>query len=52
MNTYEQLEWIHQAIEAAIDGYPSELPQALVMVEDIRQPYLIIIETFNKNKGE
>ena len=43
MNTYEKLEWIHFAIQEALNGNLGELPQALEMVEDIREPYLEVI---------
>ena len=40
MNTYEKLEWIHCAIQEALHGNLAELPKALEMVEDMREPYL------------
>ena len=43
MNTYEKLEWIHFAIQEAQNGNLGELPQALEMVEDIRETYLEVI---------
>jgi len=41
MTPYEKLEWIHCAIQEALNGNLGELPRALEMVEDIREPYLI-----------
>ena len=35
-----KLEWIHCAIQEALNGNLGELPRALEMVEDIREPYL------------
>ncbi len=43
MTPYEKLEWIHFAIQEALNGNLGELPQALEMVEDIREPYLEVI---------
>ena len=40
MNTYEKLEWIHCAIQEALNGNLEELKQALEMIEDMREPYL------------
>ena len=40
MNTYEKLEWLHCAIQEALNGNLEELQQALEMVEDMREPYL------------
>ena len=39
MNTYEKLEWIHCAIQEALNGNLEELKQALEMIEDMREPY-------------
>jgi len=43
MGDYEMLEWIHFAIQEAIDGNTEELPVALDLVETLREKY------FNEN---
>ena len=40
MNDYEKLEAIHCAIQEALNGNSTELKQALVMVEQLREPHL------------
>ena len=40
MSDYEKLEWIHFAIQEAMNGNLGELEQALVFVEEVREPYL------------
>lgn len=40
MTDYEKLEWIHYAIQEALNGNTEELTKALEYVEDIREPYL------------
>ncbi len=37
MNNYEKLEWIHCAIQEAINGNTGELTQALEFVEELRE---------------
>ena len=49
MNTYETLEYVIEAIEMAINGnYTDELPLVLAKVQDIRERYVELNETFNK----
>jgi hypothetical protein len=38
--TYDKLEWVHHAIQEAMNGNVSLLPQALEFVEEVREPYL------------
>jgi len=40
MNDYEKLEAIHCAIQEALNGNSTELEQALVMVEQLREHHL------------
>ena len=40
MTDYERLEWIHSAIQEALNNNPDWLDQAIEMVEDLREPYL------------
>jgi len=40
MNDYEKLEAIHCAIQEALNGNSTELEQALVIVEQLREPHL------------
>ena len=40
MTNYEKLEAIHCAIQEALNGNLLELEQALVFVEQLREPYL------------
>tara|TARA_R100001198_G_C5151215_1_gene160597 strand:+ start:559 stop:696 length:138 start_codon:yes stop_codon:yes gene_type:complete len=41
MTNYEKLEWLHFAIQEAIDGNIGELPNALDIVEQLREPYFL-----------
>ena len=41
MTNYEKLEWLHFAIQEAIDGNTGELPSALDIVEQLREPYFL-----------
>ena len=36
MNNYNKIEWIHYAIQEAINGNIEELTQALEFLEDVR----------------
>ncbi len=36
---YNKLEWVHFAIQEAINGNPEELNKALELIEDIRENY-------------
>ena len=36
LNDYQKLEWIHFAIQEALNGNLGELEQALELVEDLR----------------
>jgi hypothetical protein len=48
MNDYEKLEWIHFAIQEALNGVDEDvmncnlasLVKALELIEDLREPYL------------
>ena len=40
MDDYEKLEWIHFAIQEAMNGNLVELEQAIELVEELREPYL------------
>ena len=40
MTDYEKLEWIHTAIQEAMSGDVWWLGRAIVMVEELREPYL------------
>ena len=40
MSDYEKLEWIHSAIQEAMNGNLGELEQAIELVEELREPYL------------
>ena len=40
MKDYKKLEWIHFAIQEAINGNVEELNQAIKFVEDIRENYI------------
>ena len=40
MNNYKKLEWIHFAIQEAINGNILELNQSLKYVEDLREEYI------------
>ena len=40
MSDYEKLEWIHTAIQEAMNGDTWWLGRAIVMVEELREPYL------------
>lgn len=40
MNNLEKLEWIHFAIQEAMNGNPDELGQAIAFVEDLREQEL------------
>ena len=37
MNNYNKIEWIHYAIQEAINGNIEELTQALELLEDVRE---------------
>ena len=37
LNDYQKLEWIHFAIQEALNGNLGELEQALKLVEDLRE---------------
>jgi uncharacterized protein YkvS len=37
LNDYQKLEWIHFAIQEALNGNINELEQALGLVEDLRE---------------
>ena len=37
MNNYNKIEWIHYAIQEAINGNIEELTQALEFLEDVRE---------------
>ena len=41
MSEYEKLEWLHFAISEAINGNIGELPNALDIVEQLREPYFL-----------
>ena len=41
MTDYEKLEWLHFAIQEAINGNIEELTNALDIVEQLREPYLL-----------
>ena len=41
MNTLDKLEWIHCAIQEMQNGNDDMLTEALEMVEDLREPYLM-----------
>ena len=40
MNNYQMLEYIHFAIQEAMNGNIDELGQAIAFVEDLREAYL------------
>ena len=40
MNDYKKLEWIHYAIQEALNGNKEELIEALALVEDVRENHL------------
>ena len=40
LNDYQKLEWIHFAIQEALNGNLGELEQALELVEDLRENLL------------
>jgi hypothetical protein len=40
MDTYNKLEWLTFAIQESINGNHGELENALMVVEDLREPYL------------
>ena len=40
MTSYKKIEWIHYAIQEALNGNTSQLKQALELLEEIREPYL------------
>jgi hypothetical protein len=39
MNDYKKIEWIHFAIQEALNGNADELTEALSLLEDIRESY-------------
>ena len=41
MTDYEKVEWLHFAIQEAINGNIGELPNALDIVEQLREPYFL-----------
>ena len=41
MTDYEKFEWLHFAIQEAINGNIGELPNALDIVEQLREPYFL-----------
>ena len=41
MNEYEKLEWLHFAVAEAINGNIEELSNALKIIEELRESYLI-----------
>ena len=38
-NNYNKIEWVHFAIQEAINGNSEELNKALELIEDIRENY-------------
>jgi len=40
MNDYKKLEWIHYAIQEALNGNNAELTEALALVEDVREKHI------------
>ena len=40
MTEYKKLEWIHSAIQEAMNGNTSHLIQALEFIEDIREKHI------------
>jgi len=40
MTDYEKIEWIHYAIQEAMNGNTSELKQAIGLLEDVREKYM------------
>ncbi len=40
LNDYQKLEWIHFAIQEALNGNIDELEKALELVEDLRENLL------------
>ena len=40
MNDYEKLEWIHYAIQEALNGNSEELREAIAFLEDVRENYI------------
>lgn len=40
MSEYDKIEWLHFAISEAINGNIGELPNALEIVEQLREPHL------------
>ena len=39
MNDYQKIEWIHFAIQEALNGNLDELIEAIKLLEDIRENY-------------
>ena len=40
LNDYQKLEWIHFAIQEALNGNIGELEQALELLEELREKFL------------
>jgi len=40
MNDYKKLEWIHYAIQEALNGNIEELREAIAFLEDVRENYI------------
>ena len=43
MTDYDKLEWIHFAIQEALNGNNEELEQALELIEDLRESALQLL---------
>ena len=44
MTEYKKLEWIHSAIQEAMNGNNILLKQALRLIEDIREKHMEVIK--------
>ena len=48
MNDYQKIEWIHFAIQEALNGNMDELTEAIKLLEDIRESYCNQTATNNR----
>jgi|TARA_Y100000034_G_C6614755_1_gene267828 hypothetical protein len=47
MNNYQKLEYIHSAIQEAMNGNNSLLTEAIGFVEDVREKYMEVSDETN-----
>ena len=52
MNNYKKLEWIHYAIQEALNGNNDELAQAIALLEDVREESKGLVQLLEKAGDE